>query len=84
MTLEGVILKLDPPHDAPESPAANVVVLGKYSLSNTRYPLEFAVHFFDGSEDSYSIEVTASRKNEGLSHVFDVSSKTPSVRLDIK
>ena len=82
LMLEGIMLKLDTPHDSPKSPAPNVVVLGKFFLPNDKSALEFDINLFDSDQENHSIEITASRKSEGLKQVFEISSNTPRVKLN--
>jgi len=76
------LLKPDTPHESPESPAPHIVVLGKFVPMDTNEQWQFSVGFFENENESGSIEITASRKSEGLKQVFEISSKTPSAELD--
>jgi len=56
MVLQGIMLKADTPHDSPNSPAPNIVVLGKFLLPNTNDSLHFSVDFFESKAMQESIE----------------------------
>ena len=83
MVLQGIMLKADTPHDSPNSPAPNIVVLGNFLLPTTNDSLHFSVDFFESKAMQESIEITASKKSEGLKQVFEISSKTPSSELKL-
>ena len=82
--LQGIMLNPETPHDSPNSPAPNIVVLGKFLPIQTQSQLDFSVDIYANKATLPSIEITASRKSEGLSQVFEISTTNPVATLNIQ
>ena len=82
--LQGIMLNPETPHDSPNSPAPNIVVLGKFLPIETQSQLDFNIDIYANNLALPSIEITASRKSEGLSQVIEISAAHPAATLNIQ
>jgi hypothetical protein len=64
LPLEGVMVTLSPPDDAPTSPAAHVVVVGRYALRSSSDGLRMHLSLFGKTAAEQTQEVTVTRGAE--------------------
>jgi len=79
--LQGILLSPVTPHDAPNEPAARVVVMGKFLLSESDGELQFGVELFNQEDHNGSLTITASRKSENQKQVFELSRESNRAKL---
>jgi hypothetical protein len=77
--LEGVMLGLSPSHDSPSAPAAQIVVLGRYALTDPMRPLRWHIGLFGTLASEKQLTVTISRATQYRELVF--TPQAPSQRL---
>ena len=82
LILKGVMLKLDAPHDTPDVPAANLVVLGKFMSPQEKSPLYFETDFPDYANSNHLLKITASKKSDTLKQVFNISPTSAIAQLE--
>jgi hypothetical protein len=64
LPLEGVMMNLSPPENAPSAPAADLVVIGRYALGTDPKGLSLKLSLFGTQPDQRRQEVTVTRGNE--------------------
>lgn len=59
--LEGIILNTSPPHETPDEPAPQIVVLGRFALADEKAPLTLDIGMWGTAEKERSYEIGVTR-----------------------
>lgn len=70
LILKGLMLSPATPHDASNSDASQLIVMGKFELKNTDSPLLYQFNLFGNTLAEKSIEITVRNKVKGLKQVI--------------
>ncbi|WP_158967992.1 hypothetical protein [Paraglaciecola sp. L3A3] len=75
LTLQGMMLSLVTSHHSPNQPASQLVVMGRYGLTEPASLLHYQVGLFGNKADEQSLEITATRKTDNKKQRFKLSPK---------
>lgn len=81
LTLQGIMLSPVTSHHSPQAPASQLVVMGRFALTQANSALEYQVNLFGKGEHEDTLAITATRKGESSKHVFELSDKNSKVSL---
>jgi len=73
LQLHSIMVSPVTPHDAPKSPARNVVVMGRFSIKEAQGPLQFSVDLFGSRLAQQSLKITATHKAKGQRDEFTLT-----------
>ncbi|MCI2284184.1 hypothetical protein L3081_13340 [Colwellia sp. MSW7] len=79
--LEDMMLSPVVSHDSPNAPVSQLVVMGRYSLTNLLSPLEYTVEIFGTSPTENSLDIVATRKSDHKKQRVKLTPKNPSVSI---
>jgi hypothetical protein len=69
------------PHDAPEEPLSQLIVMGRFSLAGTKGELRFQSSLFGKQASERLLKITVTRKSDNQKHVFELTPATPAGML---
>jgi len=81
LTLKGMMLSPVTAHHAPKAPTSQLIVMGRYTLIDSSSELEYQVGIFGSNTTEKTMEITATRKEDGSKQTIELSAKTPSFVL---
>lgn len=81
LTLQGLILSPVVSHSSPKSPSTQLVIMGRFTLNDPEYNLEFQVGLLGKNAQEKSLKITATDKAKSDKHVFTLTSKTQKVKF---
>lgn len=79
LALKGLMLSPVLSHHAPNEPATQLVVMGRFSLDNANNTLEYQVNLFGKSVDEKKLKITVTRKQDASKQVFEINEKKPKI-----
>lgn len=79
--LEGVLLSLSPPDNAPAQPASHLVVMGRFALDSANHALRFEVGLFGKSAAEQTFQITASRASKTQRQLLMLTPQQPARAL---
>ncbi len=81
LSLQGIMLSPVVPHDAPEEPLSQLIVMGRFSLAGTKGELRFQSGLFGKQASERLLKITVTRKSDNQKHVFELTPATPAGML---
>lgn len=79
LALEDMILSPVMPHQAPNAPASQLIVMGKYNLPDPASPLEYKVELFGKAPAEQLLKISANRKFDHKKQLAQLTPKSPSI-----
>lgn len=81
LDLQGMMLSPVTSHHLPKAPATQLVVMGRYTLTDVNSPLHYQVKLFGKSSSEQQLKITATRKKDKQKHSFALTSEQSSMLL---
>lgn len=80
--LQGLMLTPVVSHDTPQEPVSQLVVTGRYKLSELKGPLVFTLNLFGKAKEETSYKISVSNRQLGESMSFTITPKSTNQILD--
>jgi hypothetical protein len=77
LSLQGIMLSPVVPHDAPNDPVSQLIVMGRFALAGAKGALRFQIGLFGKHSDEQLLKITMTRKSDYQEHVFELTPATP-------
>lgn len=68
--LEGLILNTSPPHEKPDEPADQIVVLGRFALADEAAPLTLEIELWGKTPAERTLQIGVTRDGQKKSYVL--------------
>lgn len=81
LALKGLMLSPVMSHHAPNEPATQLVVMGRFSTDNANSTLEYHVNIFGKSADEKKLKITVTRKHHASKQVFEIYENQPKIKI---
>lgn len=81
LPLEGIMLSPVTSHAAPTDPVDQIMVMGRFSLNDENWPLNYQINLYGEKEQERSIEITASSKALNLRKEVELTPDASSFEL---
>jgi HupE / UreJ protein len=79
--LEGVLLSLSPPDNAPAQPSSHLVVMGRFALAGANHALRFEAGLFGKTAAEQTFQITASRASKTQKQLLVLTPQQPARAL---
>lgn len=79
LALKGLMLSPVISHHAPNEPANQLVIMGRFSLEKANSTLEYQVNLFGKSTEEEKLKITVTRKKDASKQVFEINEKKPKI-----
>jgi HupE / UreJ protein len=79
--LEGVLLSLAPPDDAPAQPASHLVVMGRFALAGANHALRFEAGLFGKAAAEQTFQISVSRASKTQKQLLVLTPQQPARAL---
>lgn len=81
LQMHGIMVSPVTPHDAPKTPAEQVIVMGRFSVGQSADPLYFEVDLFGQEAPDQRLKVTATHKSANVKQVFELTPAASKAKL---
>lgn len=79
LALKGLMLSPVLSHHAPNEPATQLVIMGRFSLEKANSTLEYQVDLFGKGANEEKLKITVTRKQDTSKQVFEIDEKKPKI-----
>jgi len=79
--IKGLLLSPVAGHDSPNEPATQLIVMGRYSLTDVSSALHYHFDLFGKSSEEKRMEITATRRSDRLNTILRFTPKTSAAEL---
>jgi hypothetical protein len=77
LPLQGIMISPVLPHDSPNNPVSQLIVMGRFALAGAKGVLRFKVGLFGKHSDEQLLNITATRKSDNQEHVLELTPASP-------